>query len=59
MLEKVTALDAVSLCQPPQVRYHAARLAIEAGKHVFLEKPPGATVSEVEDLKALAERKGV
>jgi D-galactose 1-dehydrogenase len=59
MLEKVTELDAVSLCQPPQVRYHAARRAIDAGKHVFLEKPPGATVSEVEDLKALAEKKRV
>ena len=33
--------------------------ALEAGKHVFLEKPPGATVSEVEDLKALAAGKGV
>ena len=30
-----------------------------AKKHVFLEKPPGATVSEVEDLKALAEENGV
>ena len=37
----------------------AARTALEAGKHVFLEKPPGATVSEVEDLKALAAAKGV
>ena len=59
MLERVPELDAVSLCQPPQVRYRAARLAIEAGKHVFLEKPPGATVSEVEDLKQLAAGKGV
>jgi D-galactose 1-dehydrogenase len=52
-------LDAVSLCMPPQVRHQAARAALEAGKHVFLEKPPGATVSEVEDLKALAAKKGV
>jgi D-galactose 1-dehydrogenase len=59
MLEAVKELDAVSLCQPPQVRYRAARAALEAGKHVFLEKPPGATVSEVEDLKALAAAKGV
>jgi D-galactose 1-dehydrogenase len=59
MLEGVAELDAVSLCQPPQVRYPAARKALEAGKHVFLEKPPGATVSEVEDLVALAEAKGV
>jgi D-galactose 1-dehydrogenase len=59
MLEAVQELDAVSLCQPPQVRYRAARAALEAGKHVFLEKPPGASVSEVEDLKALAAAKGV
>ena len=59
MLASGVAIDAVSLCQPPQVRYAAARLALEAGKHVFMEKPPGATVSEVEDLKALAARKGV
>jgi D-galactose 1-dehydrogenase len=52
-------VDAVSLCMPPRVRYAAARSAIEAGKHVFLEKPPGATVSEIEDLKALARTKGV
>ena len=59
MLKAVKELDAVSLCQPPQVRYQAARTALEAGKHVFLEKPPGATVSEVEDLRALADAKSV
>ena len=59
MLRSQLDLDAVSLCQPPQFRYAAARAALEAGKHVFLEKPPGATVSEVEDLKELAEEKGV
>ena len=47
-------VDAVVLCQPPQVRFDAACLALRAGKHVFLEKPPGATVSEVEALIALA-----
>ncbi len=59
MLASGLEIDAVSLCMPPQVRYDAARAALEAGKHVFLEKPPGATVSEVEDLKALATEKGV
>jgi D-galactose 1-dehydrogenase len=59
MLASDVAIDAISLCQPPQVRHQAARAALEAGKHVFLEKPPGATVSEVEDLKALAAQKGV
>ena len=59
MLEAVPELEAVSLCMPPQYRYDAARTALIAKKHVFLEKPPGATVSEVEDLKRLAEANGV
>lgn len=59
MLEAEPSLQAVSLCMPPQFRYDAARAALEAGKHVFMEKPPGATVSEVEDLKAIAAKKGV
>ncbi|WP_022683017.1 Gfo/Idh/MocA family protein [Sphingobium bisphenolivorans] len=59
MLASEPDMDAVILCQPPQVRYQAARQAIMAGKHVFLEKPPGATVSEVEALIALAKDKGV
>ncbi|TPN21600.1 Gfo/Idh/MocA family oxidoreductase [Mesorhizobium sp. B2-3-3] len=59
MLDAVPELDAVSLCMPPQFRYDAARTALEAKKHVFLEKPPGATVSEVEDLRVLAAKQGV
>ena len=52
-------LDAVILCQPPQARYHAARQALLAGKHVFLEKPPGATLAEVGALQAQADKVGV
>ncbi|MBB4065542.1 Gfo/Idh/MocA family protein [Gellertiella hungarica] len=59
MLEAVPAIDAVSLCMPPQYRYDAARKALDAGKHVFLEKPPGATLSEVQDLIRLADSKGL
>ena len=54
MLAGEPGLDAIVLCQPPQARYQAAATALSAGKHVFLEKPPGATVSEVEALIALA-----
>ncbi|WDZ94117.1 Gfo/Idh/MocA family oxidoreductase [Herbaspirillum sp. WKF16] len=54
MLSSQRDIDAVSLCMPPQYRYEAARLAIRAGKSVFLEKPPGATLSEIESLKKLA-----
>jgi D-galactose 1-dehydrogenase len=59
MLAALPGLDAVSLCMPPAARYDAAHTAISAGKHVFLEKPPGATISEVEDLRALADAKGI
>lgn len=59
MLEAVPQIEAVSLCMPPQYRYEAAHRALSAGKHVFLEKPPGATLSEVEDLQALAAKNGL
>jgi D-galactose 1-dehydrogenase len=48
-------IDAVTLCTPPQVRAAQARLALEAGKHVMLEKPPGATVSEIAPLRSVAQ----
>ena len=59
MLNMHPDLDAIALCQPPQVRYETARSALLAGKHVFMEKPPGASVSEVEALVALAGQQGV
>lgn len=59
MLEAEPAINAVSLCMPPQYRYEAAYAALNAGKHVFLEKPPGATLSEVQDLARLADSKGL
>ena len=59
MLAGNDRLDAIILCQPPQARYPAARMALLSGKHVFLEKPPGATLSEVEALVALAQAQGV
>ena len=59
MLAAEPELDAVVMCQPPQFRYAAARQAIAGGKHVFLEKPPGATVAEVEALAAQAQARGV
>jgi D-galactose 1-dehydrogenase len=51
-------LEAVAVCTPPQVRHAIARAALEAGKHVLLEKPPTATLSELEDLRRIAERAG-
>jgi len=52
-------IDAVILCQPPQFRFQAAALALRAGKHVLLEKPPGASTLEVEQLLRLATESGM
>lgn len=48
----------VSLCLPPVPRYDYAARAIAAGRHVMLEKPPGATLAEVQDLQAMAAAQG-
>lgn len=53
------SLDAVSLCTPPEGRYEQARIAIEAGLDVMLEKPPAATLSEIADLERRAAARGV
>jgi D-galactose 1-dehydrogenase len=58
-LLKVSDIDAVSICTPPQVRHRIAREALEAGKHVMLEKPPAATTAELTDLERIARRKGL
>jgi D-galactose 1-dehydrogenase len=59
MLAALPDLDAVALCTPPHVRHALAAEALAAGKHVLLEKPPGATLSEIEPLIAAAEAKGL
>lgn len=59
LLEAVPDVAAVSLCTTPQVRYDIARLALQHGCHVLLEKPPGVTSSEVHALAELAQRRGV
>ncbi len=47
-------LDAVAICTPPSVRHPLAREALDAGKHVMLEKPPTPTMAEMHDLAAYA-----
>ena len=49
----------VSLCMPPVPRYAYAEAALKAGRHVMLEKPPGATLAEVHALTALATERGL
>jgi len=58
LLDRVPDIDAVALCTPPQGRQALAAAALKAGKHVLLEKPPGATVSELTPLIAEARQTG-
>jgi D-galactose 1-dehydrogenase len=51
-------LDAVAICTPPSVRHAIAREALDAGKHVLLEKPPAPTMAEMNDLTAYAATRG-
>lgn len=51
-------LDAVAICTPPIVRHAIARDALRAGLHVLLEKPPAATLGEIEHLDVIARETG-
>ena len=59
MLAACPEVTMVSLALPPVPRYAYAEAAIRAGRHVMLEKPPGATLAEVHALQALAAAHGV
>jgi D-galactose 1-dehydrogenase len=48
-------LDAVAVCTPPTVRLAIADGAFQAGLDVLLEKPPAATLGEIEEMERLAE----
>jgi D-galactose 1-dehydrogenase len=56
MIAAVPDLTAVAVCTPPQVRYAVARAMLAAGKHVMLEKPPAATLSELHELARFADQ---
>lgn len=59
MLSERPDITVLALCMPPQVRYGYAMTAIAAGRHILLEKPPGATLSEVDNLQTEAARQDV
>jgi D-galactose 1-dehydrogenase len=59
LLAEQPNVELVSLCMPPAARFEYAASAIAAGRHVMLEKPPGATLSECHELVRLAKAKGV
>ncbi|MFZ5906287.1 MAG: Gfo/Idh/MocA family protein [Nitrospirota bacterium] len=52
-------VDAVAIATPVSTHYSLVREALEAGKHVFVEKPLAARVREAEKLVNLAEKQGL
>ena len=53
------SLDAVVIATPVWTHFSFAKQALEAGKHVLVEKPLTANVAEAEQLAELAERQGL
>jgi D-galactose 1-dehydrogenase len=51
-------LDAVAICTPPTVRLAVADAAFKAGLDVLLEKPPAATLGEIEEIERLGREAG-
>jgi predicted dehydrogenase len=52
-------LDLVVICTPVFTHYELAKKALEAGKHVLIEKPMTSTSAEGEELLNIAEQKGL
>ncbi|HLX32382.1 MAG TPA: Gfo/Idh/MocA family oxidoreductase [Gaiellaceae bacterium] len=52
-------VEAVVIATPVPSHHPLAKAALEAGKHVFVEKPPAMRVAEMEELIALAEAGGL
>ena len=52
-------VEAVTIATPVPTHHALAKQALEAGKHVFVEKPPAMHAEEMEELLALAQERGL
>jgi len=52
-------IDALAITTPVGTHFELARAALEAGKHVFVEKPMAGSVAEAEALVEIAEERGL
>ncbi len=52
------AIEGVAIATPAETHFALAKAALEAGKHVFVEKPLALRVHEAESLIALGQRAG-
>jgi predicted dehydrogenase len=58
-LVKDPAIDAVIINTNQETHLKYAKLVMEAGKHVLVEKPLATTVADVEEMKTISEKTGV
>lgn len=58
MLSELTDLDAISIITPNRTHCPLAIQVLEAGKHVFCEKPPALNATEVNEMKLASEKAG-
>jgi len=52
-------LEAIAVATPVSTHYPLALAALEAGKHVFIEKPLASSVAQAEELAAVAADRGL
>ncbi|OIQ16879.1 MAG: oxidoreductase [Flavobacterium sp. MedPE-SWcel] len=57
--ELIAAVDVVDIVTPTLSHHDCAKEVIQAGKHVFIEKPISNTVEEAEEIIALAKQHNV
>lgn len=55
----IAAVDVVDIVTPTMQHFECAKQVIEAGKHIFIEKPISNTVEEAEEIIALAKKHNV
>ncbi|MCL9770094.1 Gfo/Idh/MocA family oxidoreductase [Flavobacterium sp. HXWNR69] len=55
----IAAVDVVDIVTPTMQHFECAKQVIEAGKHIFIEKPISNTVAEAEEIITLAKKHNV
>lgn len=53
------SIDAIAIATPVDSHYGLAKIALEAGKHIWIEKPFTATSAQAKELIELAEKKNL
>ena len=55
----IAEVDVIDIVTPTIQHFECAKMVIEAGKHIFIEKPIATTVEEAEEIVALAKKYNV